>query len=89
MHFLKDAPAKSVAYKTVAVNLSDLAAMGAEPAWISLSLSLPEVDEAWLDDFVAGLYELTQYYSLQVIGGDTVYGPMAMTISAVGFIAPG
>ncbi|WP_394221070.1 thiamine-phosphate kinase [Alteromonas gracilis] len=89
VHFLKDAPAKSVAYKTVAVNLSDLAAMGAEPAWISLSLSLPEVDEAWLDDFVTGLHELTQYYSVQLIGGDTVKGPMAMTITAQGFIPPG
>ena len=89
VHFLQDAPAKSVAYKTVAANLSDLAAMGAEPAWISLSLSLPEVNEAWLDDFVSGLYELTQYYSVQLIGGDTVKGPMAMTITAQGFIPPG
>jgi len=89
VHFLENAPAKSVAYKTVAVNLSDLAAMGAEPAWISLSLSLPEVHEAWLSDFVEGLYELTQYYSVQLIGGDTVKGPMAMTITAQGFIPPG
>ncbi|WP_420933322.1 thiamine-phosphate kinase [Alteromonas sp. A081] len=89
VHFLKDAPAKSVAYKTVAVNLSDLAAMGAEPAWISLSLSLPEVKEAWLSDFVTGLYELTQYYSVQLIGGDTVKGPMALTITAQGFIPQG
>lgn len=89
VHFLKDAPAKSVAYKTVAVNLSDLAAMGAEPAWISLSLSLPEVNEDWLAEFVEGLYDLTQYYSVQLIGGDTVKGPMAMTITAQGFIPPG
>ena len=89
VHFLDDAPAKSVAYKTVAVNLSDLAAMGAEPAWISLSLSLPEVHETWLSEFVDGLYELTQYYSVQLIGGDTVKGPMAMTITAQGFIPPG
>ncbi|GEA05785.1 thiamine-monophosphate kinase [Alteromonas sp. KUL42] len=89
VHFLNNAPAKSVAYKAVAVNLSDLAAMGAEPAWISLSLSLPEVDETWLDDFAAGLYELTQYYSVELIGGDTVKGPMALTITAQGFIPPG
>ena len=89
VHFLENAPAKSVAYKTVAVNLSDLAAMGAEPAWISLSLSLPEVHETWLTDFVDGLYELTQYYSVQLVGGDTVKGPMAMTITAQGFIPPG
>jgi len=89
VHFLEDAPAKSVAYKTVAVNLSDLAAMGAEPAWISLSLSLPTVNDEWLSEFVDGLYELTQYYSVQLIGGDTVKGPMAMTITAQGFIPPG
>ena len=58
----------------------------AVPTGISLSLSLPEVDEAWLDDFVSGLYELTQYYSVQLIGGDTVKGPMAFTITAQGFI---
>ncbi|GGW85831.1 thiamine-phosphate kinase [Alteromonas halophila] len=89
VHFLMDAPAKSVAYKAVAVNLSDLAAMGAEPAWISLSLSLPEVESAWLEDFVSGLYELTRFYSVQLIGGDTVRGPLAMTITAQGFIPPG
>lgn len=89
IHFLMDSPAKSVAYKAVAVNLSDLAAMGAEPAWISLSLSLPEVEECWLEDFAAGLYELTRFYSVQLIGGDTVRGPMSMTITAQGFVPPG
>ncbi|OFC69559.1 thiamine-phosphate kinase [Alteromonas confluentis] len=88
VHFLKDAPARSVAYKAVAVNLSDLAAMGAEPAWISLSLSMSHVDEAWMEEFANGLYELTRYYSVQLIGGDTVRGPLAMTITAQGFIPP-
>lgn len=88
VHFLPDAPARSVAYKAVAVNLSDLASMGAEPAWISLSLSLPHCDEAWIEEFASGLYELTEYYSVQLIGGDTVAGPMAMTITAQGFIPP-
>ena len=88
VHFLEDAPAKSVAYKAVAVNLSDLAAMGAEPAWVSLSLSLPAIQEDWLKDFADGLYELTRYYSVQLIGGDTVKGPLAMTITAQGFVPP-
>ncbi|MCW8093012.1 thiamine-phosphate kinase [Alteromonas sp. ASW11-130] len=88
VHFLADTPARSVAYKAVAVNLSDLAAMGAEPAWISLSLSLPEFDDAWLEEFAAGLYELMQYYSVQLIGGDTVKGPLSLTITAQGFIPP-
>lgn len=89
VHFLENAPARSVAYKAVAVNLSDLAAMGAEPAWISLSLSMPSVNDVWLEEFVSGLYELTQYYSVQLIGGDTVKGPMSMTITAQGFVPPG
>lgn len=89
VHFLADAPARSVAYKAVAVNLSDLAAMGAEPAWISLSLAMSEVDEAWLADFAEGMYDLTRYYSVQLIGGDTVKGPLSMTITAQGFIPPG
>lgn len=88
VHFLKQAPARSVAYKAVAVNLSDLAAMGAEPAWISLSLSMPFCDEAWLSEFAKGLYELTEYYSVQLIGGDTVSGPLSLTITAQGFIPP-
>lgn len=88
VHFLSDAPARSVAYKAVAVNLSDLASSGAEPAWISLSLSLPSYDENWIDEFVNGLYELTEYYSVQLIGGDTVTGPLALTITAQGFVPP-
>lgn len=88
VHFLPNAPARSVAYKAVAVNLSDLAAMGAEPAWINLSLSLPDCDEAWIDDFAKGLHELTEYYSVQLIGGDTVSGPLALTITAQGFVPP-
>lgn len=86
VHFPKDTSARAIAHKAVAVNLSDLAAMGAEPAWISLSLSLPEVDEAWLNEFSATLQELTEYYSVQLIGGDTVRGPLSVTITAQGFL---
>lgn len=89
VHFLPDTPAAAIAHKAVAVNLSDLAAMGAEPAWISLSLSLPEVDNEWLEDFSQALSELTEYYSVQLIGGDTVRGPLAITITAQGFIPDG
>jgi len=86
VHFPKDTSARAIAHKAVAVNLSDLAAMGAEPAWISLSLSLPQVDEAWLNEFSATLQELTEYYSVQLIGGDTVRGPLSITITAQGFL---
>lgn len=86
VHFPVNTSARAVAHKAVAVNLSDLAAMGAEPAWISLSLSLPKVDTDWLNEFSACLQELTDYYSIQLIGGDTVKGPLAVTITAQGFL---
>ena len=86
VHFPIDTPPEAIAHKALAVNLSDLAAMGAEPAWFSLSLSLPEVDENWLESFSRSLFEMSQYYSIQLIGGDTVQGPMAVTITAHGFV---
>ena len=89
VHFPEDTPAQAVAHKAVAVNLSDLAAMGAEPAWLSLSLSLPSADKAWLDAFSGALHELTDYYAVQLIGGDTVQGPLAITITAHGFVPNG
>ena len=88
VHFLADADPYAIAKKAVAVNLSDLAAMGAEPAWISLSLSLPQADEVWLSAFSAGIAEMTTFYSIQLIGGDTVQGPLAVTITAQGFVPP-
>ncbi|WP_340681103.1 thiamine-phosphate kinase [Paraglaciecola sp.] len=88
VHFLPDAEPRTIARKAVAVNLSDLAAMGAEPAWLSLSISLPAADEAWLGAFSAGIAEMTQFYSIQLIGGDTVQGPLAVTITAQGFVPP-
>ena len=89
VHFLPDTPPAAVAHKAVAVNLSDLAAMGAEPAWISLSISLPDADQEWVDQFSKALFELTEYYSVQLIGGDTVRGPLAITITAQGFVPQG
>lgn len=89
VHFSADTPAHAIAQKAIAVNLSDLAAMGAEPAWISLSLSLPEVDQAWLQAFSDGLQEHGVYYSVQLIGGDTVRGPLAISITAQGFVPHG
>ena len=86
VHFLADTPAHAIAQKAVAVNLSDLAAMGAEPAWLSLSLSLPRYDELWLEEFSRGLQEISEYYSIELIGGDTVQGPLAITITAQGFV---
>ncbi|WP_438865268.1 thiamine-phosphate kinase [Neptunicella sp.] len=86
VHFPENTSPQAIAHKAVAVNLSDLAAMGAEPAWINLSLSIPQVDEQWLDEFSQGMRELCEYYSVQLIGGDTVKGPLSITITAMGFI---
>ena len=88
-HFLPDAPPGSVGHQALAVNLSDLAAMGATPAWALLSLSLPEPDEAWLGGFAAGLYALAESCGVALVGGDTVRGPRVVTITALGFVEPG
>lgn len=86
VHFPFDTPAKAIGHKSVAVNLSDLAAMGAEPSWISIALTLPEADPVWLKEFSQGVFELTEYYNVQVIGGDTTQGPMSITITAQGTV---
>lgn len=86
VHFLKGTAAADIAYKTIAVNLSDLAAMGAEPAWLNLSLSMPSADELWLTEFSDMVAELCEYYSVQLIGGDTIKGPLSLTLTAQGFV---
>jgi len=86
VHFMADGNAADIAHKAVAVNLSDLSAAGAEPAWLTVSLSLPEFDEAWLDSFNQGLKQIVEYFGVQIIGGDTCRGPLSITIQAHGFV---
>jgi thiamine-monophosphate kinase len=86
VHFLENSCAEDIAHKAVAVNLSDLAAVGAEPAWITLSLSLPDYDEAWLTKFSQGLKNILEYFDVQLIGGDTCRGKLSITIQAHGFV---
>lgn len=88
-HFLPDIDPADLAYKALAVNLSDLAAMGAEPAWLTLALTLPDVDEAWLESFSDSLFMQLNYYDMQLIGGDTTRGPLSMTLGIHGFVPPG
>lgn len=88
-HFLPDIDPADLAYKALAVNLSDLAAMGAEPAWLTLALTLPEADEAWLAAFSDSLFMQLNYYDMQLIGGDTSRGPLSMTLGIHGFVPPG
>lgn len=88
-HFFPDDEPRALGHKLVAVNVSDLAAMGAEPAWLSLALTLPAVDEAWLSAFAAGLSETADYYQCQLVGGDTTRGPMSLTMVAKGTVPRG
>ena len=88
-HFLPDIDPTDLAWKALAVNLSDLAAMGADPAWLTLALTLPDVDEAWLEAFSDSLFELLNYYDMQLIGGDTTRGPLSMTLGIHGYVPVG
>ncbi|HEX9208693.1 MAG TPA: thiamine-phosphate kinase [Steroidobacteraceae bacterium] len=87
-HFLPGTPAAAIGHQCLAVNLSDLAAMGAEPAWALLSLSMPEPDERWLEEFARGLYALAEAHGIALVGGDTVSGPRVVTVEVLGFVPP-
>jgi thiamine-monophosphate kinase len=88
VHFLPETAAADIGYRALAVNLSDLAAMGAEPAWMTLSLSIPRAEEAWLAGFASGLFELADQYHVALVGGDTVRGPLVVTVQLGGWIEP-
>jgi len=90
VHFFADADPESIGHKALAVNLSDLASMGAIPAWATLALTLPKADENWLGRFCRGLFALADRYDVQLVGGDTTHGPTTViTLQAHGFIPPG
>jgi len=86
VHFPENASAYSIGYKALAVNLSDLASAGAIPAWITLSLTMPDADKFWLNDFLEGLFALAKKHDVQLIGGDTTTGPLSISIQAHGFV---
>ncbi len=85
-HFLLNADPGDIAWKALAVNLSDLAAMSAAPLAVTLNLTLPEADESWLAAFSAGFWRLADLYELPLIGGDTTRGPLSVTITAMGSV---
>ncbi|MDP8032867.1 thiamine-phosphate kinase [Pasteurella atlantica] len=88
-HFLPEISPYDLAYKSVAVNLSDLAAMGAIPKWISLALTLPKVEHQWLAEFSKGLFAILDHYNVELIGGDTTKGALSITITAQGVLDKG
>lgn len=87
VHFLPEWNAYDIACKSVMVNVSDMAAMAAEPCWVTLALTLPELNQAWLTDFAKGLNHSLNQFNIDLIGGDTTHGPLSMTITIMG-LAP-
>ena len=89
VHFFDDVPVDSLGHKALAVNLSDLAAMGATPAWALLALTLPGGQESWLNEFVRGFGELARRYQVALVGGDTTRGPLTITVQVIGYLPAG
>ena len=89
VHFPLDAAPADIGWKALAVNLSDLASMGARPAWCTLSLSLPADDPAWLDGFLDGFLELADAHAVALVGGDTTRGPLSIAVTAMGWVEAG
>ena len=88
-HFFENAEAYGIGHKSLAVNLSDLAAMGARPGWATLSLALPQADADWLERFSLGFLELARAHDVDLIGGDTTRGPLAICVQIMGEVAAG
>ncbi len=89
VHFPENTSPAAIGHKVLAVNLSDLAAMGAVPAWATLSLSLPEPDETFLRAFSDGFFALAEQFNVELVGGDTVRGPLVLTAQVHGQLAEG
>jgi len=83
-HFVAGTDAAALGHKALAVNLSDLAAMGAAPRYATLALALPDADEAWLAQFAQGFFALADEFGLELIGGDTTRGPRTISITVIG-----
>jgi thiamine-monophosphate kinase len=89
VHFPAGSPARSIGHRALAVNLSDLAAMGARPAWALLALAMPRADESWLGAFSAGLDALARQHGVALVGGDTTGGKLCVTVQILGFVPRG
>jgi len=88
-HFPQGTDARSIGHRALAVNLSDMAAMGATPAWATLALTMPSVDTAWLERFSAGLMDLADSAGVALVGGDTTRGPLTVTVQILGHVPRG
>jgi thiamine-monophosphate kinase len=88
-HFLEGCDPRSIGHRALAVNLSDLAAMGASPAWATLALTLPKADPEWLEGFANGFSELAQAHRVALVGGDTTSGPLTVSVQIMGHVPKG
>lgn len=89
VHFPENSSPFDIGYKALAVNLSDLAAMGATPAWATLALTLPEADAEWLEQFANGFFAAAEEYNVALAGGDTTRGPLTISVQLQGFVPQG
>jgi thiamine-monophosphate kinase len=88
-HFLADSPARSVGHRSLAVNITDLAAMGARPARALLARTMPRVDESWLADFASGFSKLALVHDVALVGGNTTSGPLCISVQILGHVPEG
>ena len=89
VHFFSNVAPEDLAHKLLAVNLSDLASMGAEPVAVTLALTIPKVDTSWLERFVEGFGKLARSHRVDLVGGDTTRGPLTLSLQAMGFVPVG
>lgn len=88
-HFLNDAAPFDIGWKSLAVNLSDLAAMGASARWVTLAITLPAHDDNFLQEFSRGFWALAAQENISLVGGDTTRGPLSITVTAMGVVPQG
>src|SRR3984957_7919832 len=88
-HFPEGTDARSIGHRALAVNLSDLAAMGATPAWATLALTMPCIETAWLERFCAGFWDLADAHAVSLVGGDTTRGPLTVSVQILGHVPRG
>ena len=88
-HFFADTDPEALGWKTLAVNISDLAAMGAEPRWALLALALPAADDGWIAAFASGLFACAERFGVDLVGGDTTRGPLNLCVTAIGEVPAG
>jgi thiamine-monophosphate kinase len=89
IHFPKNVSAYDIGYKSLSVNLSDMAAMSAEPLWATLSLTLPDKNEPWITEFTKGFFDIANKHSVALVGGDLTHGPLSITVQIIGSIPAG